>query len=234
MMKKWFARRDPLLHRALGGGGGTSSKDGITNNDSEKDSMLNVHELATKRRVRQKDKLKRNALHVAVRTDGNGTEHQQSGRFQNATHFFFFTFTHCLSHSLLDRRQCAHQPTLELVQLLYERYPMAVDEADQVGRLPLHTACSNRADVRVVEYLLEVFPDAIHETTDRGVRARFFFCFSYCFYYVLCVALRCYDIAGWCCISMISLSLTHTKKTATHTQTYTYISGQRPVLCTRE
>jgi hypothetical protein len=74
MMKKWFARRDPLLHRALGGGG-TSSKDGTTttnNNDSEKDSMLNVHELATKRRVRQKDKLKRNALHVAVRTDGNG------------------------------------------------------------------------------------------------------------------------------------------------------------------
>jgi ankyrin repeat protein len=214
MMKKWFARRDPLLHRALGGGGATA-KDGGTsttnNNDSEKDSMLNVHELATKRRVRQKDKLKRNALHVAVRTDGNGTRTARRHSFFSSSllsrslHSLSLFFCCCCCWA---RRQCAHQPTLELVQLLYERYPMAVDEADQVGRLPLHTACSNHADVRVVEYLLEVFPDAIHETTDRGVRALFsfvsrFVSIMFCVWH--CVVMSCRLV-----LHLHDLSLTNT------------------------
>jgi predicted RNA-binding Zn ribbon-like protein len=179
-VKRLFERKDPLLHRALGGStkkDGTNSRDEHVDNDDddsdidkyddndelqrmnqqhgsnsknnskknskepEKDAVLNIHELATKRRIRQKDRLQRNALHIA----------------------------------------CANKPTLELIQLLYERYPKGVDETDKAGRLPLHTAVAKHADIRVIEYLLQVFPDAIHECTDRGVRCVFYHQVSFFF-----------------------------------------------------
>lgn len=58
-MKWWPKRKDPILHRALGG----------SNDEKEDDAIMvdDIHQLATKGRVRQKDKMKRNALHVAVR-----------------------------------------------------------------------------------------------------------------------------------------------------------------------
>ena len=63
MMKRWpFKRKPPPLHRAL-----SRTDDEDDEGGDEKDSMLNVEELATRRRVRKKDSMKRNALHIAVR-----------------------------------------------------------------------------------------------------------------------------------------------------------------------
>lgn len=68
------------------------------------------------------------------------------------------------------KSQCLNQPALETVQMLVELYPEAVQEADKVGRLPLHSACSNQASLAVLEYLVEQFPESVCEITDRGVR----------------------------------------------------------------
>lgn len=53
--------------------------------------------------------------------------------------------------------------------MLVELYPNAVKEQDKVGRLPLHSACSNQASLAVIEYLVEQYPESISEMTDRGV-----------------------------------------------------------------
>ena len=63
-----------------------------------------------------------------------------------------------------------NQPPLYIVELLVAAYPEAIEEQDKVGRLPLHTACSNKASLEVIEYLLELYPGSVFETTDRGVR----------------------------------------------------------------
>lgn len=59
-----FQRKPPPLHRALCRDEDEENDNSTT--DAEMDSILNVEELATKRRVRKKDKMQRNALHVAV------------------------------------------------------------------------------------------------------------------------------------------------------------------------
>lgn len=41
-------------------------------------------------------------------------------------------------------------------------------EQDQVGRLPLHNACSNQASLEVIQYLVEEYPEGVIETTMRG------------------------------------------------------------------
>lgn len=103
-VQKWFERKDPVLHRALGGSTKTDhgkppkhdddddddadpsewqkinprNNSKKRNDDSKKDkageadAVLNLHELATKRRIMKKDKLQRSALHVAVSTNGRG------------------------------------------------------------------------------------------------------------------------------------------------------------------
>jgi ankyrin repeat protein len=64
---------------------------------------------------------------------------------------------------------CANQPDLDTVALLIDVYPKAIDQQDKLGRLPLHTACSNRASIEVVEYLWRQNPETVFEVTDRGV-----------------------------------------------------------------
>ena len=54
--------------------------------------------------------------------------------------------------------------------MLTAQYPKAMKKTDKVGRLPVHSACSNRAPLDVIAYLLEEYPESITETTDRGVR----------------------------------------------------------------
>jgi hypothetical protein len=65
--------------------------------------------------------------------------------------------------------QCLNQPSLEVVHMLVELYPKAVEEHDKIGRLPLHLACSNHASFDVVEYIVEKYPEGVIELTDRGV-----------------------------------------------------------------
>lgn len=90
-MKLWPQRKDPVLHRALGsdrkkenGGRDDDRKKDDDKNETSKqktvpdrnqDAMVDIHQLATKGRVRKKDKMKRNALHVAVRIYNASLQH---------------------------------------------------------------------------------------------------------------------------------------------------------------
>ena len=70
-----FKRKPPLLHRALGGEnvGRKNKKDDDNENDEEfpeaqfeSGGLIVIEDLATKKRVKKRDKFQRNALHVAV------------------------------------------------------------------------------------------------------------------------------------------------------------------------
>ena len=88
-----------------------------------------IEEMATEKRVQQRDKNEKNALHVA----------------------------------------CAHQPSLETVELFLSLYPECIRETDKSGRLPLHIACAHQASFPVVRYLLNLYPESIEAKTSGGV-----------------------------------------------------------------
>jgi hypothetical protein len=78
MFTRWkFQRKPPILHRALNGDvvtGKNKNKKGDdedANDDEipeqyEGSGMIIIEDLATKKRVKKRDKFQRNALHVAV------------------------------------------------------------------------------------------------------------------------------------------------------------------------
>jgi hypothetical protein len=156
----WNNRKAPILHRALGAGDHDAS---VEEPSSTTQGLLSIQELATKRRVRKRDQFQRNALHIAVRS---------SCKFLcfscSAPHLFPSYFS-----------QCMNQPSLEVVHMLIELYPKAVEEHDKIGRLPLHLACSHNASFDVIEYLVQKYPEGVVELTDRGVRGLVTdFCFA--------------------------------------------------------
>ena len=74
---KLFQRKPPILHRALGGDDvGKNNKSNKKNDENDHDDefpeqyeesgLIIIEDLATKKRVKKRDKFQRNALHVAV------------------------------------------------------------------------------------------------------------------------------------------------------------------------
>lgn len=73
-----FKRKPPILHRALGGdnvvgkSSNTKKREDNENNEEsaepqfESGGLIAIEDLATKKRVKKRDKFQRNALHVAV------------------------------------------------------------------------------------------------------------------------------------------------------------------------
>ena len=73
MFSFWpFQRKPPILHRALGGD--VIGKNNVKKNDNDEElheqydesGLISIEDLATKKRVKKRDKFQRNALHVAV------------------------------------------------------------------------------------------------------------------------------------------------------------------------
>ena len=64
---------------------------------------------------------------------------------------------------------CAHQPSMEMVELFVSLYPECVRETDKTDRLPLHIACAHQASFQVVQYLLDLYPESIEAKTSGGV-----------------------------------------------------------------
>ena len=65
------------------------------------------------------------------------------------------------------------QPSLELVQLLYELDPDSIHKTgtftQDAGMLPLHMACATGASVRVIRYLVQQYPESIRVATRDGM-----------------------------------------------------------------
>jgi hypothetical protein len=163
-MASWWPswkRKAPILHRALAAG----DHDALEGEQPPTQSLLSIEELATKRRVRKRDQLQRNALHIAV----------CSSRSFSTILLLRLSLSHRAPS--LFRSQCMNQPPLEVVHMLIELYPKAVEEHDKIGRLPLHLACSHQASLDVIDYLVQKYPAAIVELSDRGVGCFCPFCF---------------------------------------------------------
>jgi ankyrin repeat protein len=53
---------------------------------------------------------------------------------------------------------CYKKPSLEMVQVLVERNPAALEAANNAGNLPLHYACLYKAPLEAVQFLVERNP----------------------------------------------------------------------------
>ena len=59
--------------------------------------------------------------------------------------------------------------TLETMDILLEMYPDGLMEEDRGGRLPFHTAIAYQTDRRILQYLIDHYPDCMQEKTRFGV-----------------------------------------------------------------
>ena len=82
-------------------------------------------------------------------------------------------------HVLLQNPSCFHKAcrninvTLEIVQLLYNILPGALQLRDNYGCLPIHRLCYNcdldeNTSIDILRFMLEVDPTLLRETNNRG------------------------------------------------------------------
>jgi len=63
---------------------------------------------------------------------------------------------------------CRHQPPLDIVKDVAQRWPKFVKQQDDFGQLPLHTAALFGAKSDIVKYLLDLFPVAALKSDVSG------------------------------------------------------------------
>ncbi len=65
---------------------------------------------------------------------------------------------------------CAGQNNcLDVVQLIYDAYPIAVSIPDSEGGLPLHHACCFKGNAEVAKFICEAYPDALTSPQQGGI-----------------------------------------------------------------
>jgi hypothetical protein len=70
--------------------------------------------------------------------------------------------------NLLLHEACRHQAPIDTIESLVDANEAAVRTKGHSGYLPLHYVCSAGASERVVEFLLSIYPDAVHVADEHS------------------------------------------------------------------
>ena len=78
---------------------------------------------------------------------------------------------------------CMNNAPVNIIELLINVYPGAMNERDKSGRIPFHTACAHHRNIYALEYMIDVTENIMLEKTTFGVSAptKFYLLFEFCF-----------------------------------------------------